>query len=108
MIDVPPPLLPGDYNDDDSVDAADYTVWRDSVASTISLPNETASMGVVDAEDYDAWKANFGTVAEGGSAAVSAVPEPSGMLLVLMGIAGEAVRAVRGVRLGALSDGVER
>jgi pectinesterase len=108
VIDVPPPVLEGDYNDDGSVDAADYTVWRDGVASTTSLPNETASMGVVDAEDYEAWKANFGAVADAGSAAVSVVPEPSGMLLVLMGIAGEAARAVRGVRLGALSDGVEQ
>lgn len=81
VIDVAPPVLPGDYNDDGSVDAADYTVWRDSLASALPLPNETASLGVVDAEDFDAWQANFGAVAEAETAAGMAVPEPAGAML---------------------------
>ena len=81
------PALAGDYNGDDVVDAADYTVWRDSLNSNTSLTNETASLGVVDQEDYDAWKANFGAVAgSGGSAEVAGtVPEPTSVVLLLIG-----------------------
>ncbi len=60
-----PPV--GDYNDNYVVDAADYTVWRDNLGQSVSLPNEdpaASTPGVVDTEDYDKWKENFG--AEGG------------------------------------------
>jgi pectinesterase len=74
--------LPGDYNDDGRVDAADYTVWRDNHGEA-SLPfNETASEGIVDQADYDVWKANFGTSSSGAGAAVS-VPEPGFAALTL-------------------------
>ncbi len=81
--------LAGDYNGDDVVDAADYSVWRDSLNSNTPLTNETASLGVVDQEDYDAWKANFGAVAgSGGSAGVTGtVPEPTCAVLLLIGLA---------------------
>ena len=85
--------LAGDYNDDGHVDAADYTVWRDSLGSNVPLPNETASPNVVDEADYAAWKANFGTSRGDGAASQATVPEPaalkllvaSGMVLVLLG-----------------------
>ncbi|TWT86166.1 putative peptidoglycan binding domain protein [Pseudobythopirellula maris] len=58
--------LAGDFNFDDVVDAADFTVWRDG-------------LGVIyDASDYDLWVANFG-VARGASVAL-AVPEPSALV----------------------------
>jgi hypothetical protein len=53
----------GDYNDNGSVDAADYTVWRDHLSQTsptYTLPNEAATTGIVNQADYDSWKANFG------------------------------------------------
>ena len=54
----------GDYNGDFIVDAADYTVWRDTLGSTTDLrangDNTNASMGVVDEADYEAWKSHFG------------------------------------------------
>jgi hypothetical protein len=53
----------GDFNDDLSVDAADYTVWRDGLG------------GIYGAEHYDIWKTTYGTSAT--SAIGSAVPEPS-------------------------------
>jgi hypothetical protein len=76
--------LAGDYNNDGMVDAADYTVWRNSLASGTPLLNETASLGTVDQDDYAAWKANFGaTLGNNGSGSQSAVPEPStGLLLI--------------------------
>lgn len=75
--------LAGDYNDDGIVDAADYTVWQDSLGGT-GLPNETVSLGTVDQADYDAWVANFGTVSEG-AGGLSAVPEPATAGLLMIG-----------------------
>jgi pectate lyase len=75
--------LAGDYNDDGTVDAADYTVWRDSLASGTPLLNETMSLGTVDGEDYTAWKANFGAT-QGGDGSQSSVPEPTSLGLALV------------------------
>ncbi len=49
----------GDYNDDQSVDAADYTVWRDNLGTATTLPNDTTP-GSVDSVDYDIWRDNYG------------------------------------------------
>ncbi|TWT41333.1 hypothetical protein [Botrimarina hoheduenensis] len=49
----------GDYNDDQTVDAADYTVWRDNNPSSETLPNDP-SPGTVDGSDYTTWVNNFG------------------------------------------------
>jgi hypothetical protein len=68
--------LPGDYNDDDKVDAADYVLWRNGGP----LQND-ATAGVQPA-DYDVWKANFGKTPGSGSS-VGAVPEPSALFLML-------------------------
>lgn len=73
-------LLAGDYNNDGAVDAADYTSWRDALETGGPLNNETASLGTVDIEDYNAWKANFGMTSLGGGSGL-AVPEPSCLLL---------------------------
>jgi hypothetical protein len=77
--------LAGDYNDDGVVDAADFTVWRDSLGGT-DLLNETESLGVVDEADYNAWKANFGAT-NSGAGAGSSVPEPATGLLMLGSVA---------------------
>ena len=58
----------GDYNGNNAVDAADYTVWRDKLgAAGSSLQNRDPAngSGVVSQADYNSWKANFGG---GGSA----------------------------------------
>ena len=63
--------LPGDYNFNGVVDAADYSVWRDTVGSTNDLRADGSGAaagvpdGVVDELDYDFWKANFGNVLRG-------------------------------------------
>ncbi len=72
--------LAGDYNQNGMVDAADYTVWRDSVGA---IGNLLAADGngdfVVNSADELIWRNNFGAIAAAGSA----VPEPSaGALLV--------------------------
>jgi T5SS/PEP-CTERM-associated repeat protein len=62
--------LPGDYNSDGTVDAADYVVWRKTDESQAG---------------YDLWRTNFGRTAGSGigAAAAAAVPEPAAILMVL-------------------------
>ncbi len=62
---------PGDFNEDGSVNAADYVVWRSEIGT---------------AAEYDAWRAHFGQSASGGAPAGAAsqnaaVPEPAGLIL---------------------------
>jgi hypothetical protein len=81
-----PPIL-GDYNHDGVVDAADYTVWRDTLGSTTDLrangDNTGASAGVIDLADYAFWTSHFGNHA--GSGAGAAIPEPSTDALLVIG-----------------------
>jgi hypothetical protein len=71
----------GDYNSDGKVDAADYTVWRDHLGQTFTLPNrDPANTGVISAADYTSWKSHFGLPGSGAGAS-SAVPEPSSVVL---------------------------
>ena len=51
----------GDYNDDQIVDAADFTVWRDNDGTSNTLPNDPTP-GTVDMSDYNTWVTNFGGV----------------------------------------------
>lgn len=78
----------GDYNNDGTVDAADYTVWRDNLGTGAILPNDVTP-GVVDESDFNVWRSNYGAGGAGaGSASVASVPEPtSAMLIVVCGLA---------------------
>lgn len=80
-------VLPGDYNQDGNVDAADYTVWRDAVGQVgLGLVADGDYSGVVDEGDYDVWKSNFGAGNNAGAAAGAAdfaVPEPSAGVFIL-------------------------
>lgn len=91
------PTLAGDYNDDGSVDAADYTVWRDSLGSLgMNLPADGTGddlLGVpdgdVDAFDYNYWKANFPA---GGPAIGASVPEPTALVMAAVCLLGLGLR----------------
>ena len=64
------PVLPGDYNFNGIVDAADYTVWRDTLGTTgVALPADGNNDGQVNLDDYAFWKAHFGETAGSGSGA---------------------------------------
>jgi hypothetical protein len=83
--------LQGDYNGDGVVDAADYTVWRDTMGSSGStLAADGNHNGTIDAGDYDVWRNNFGAIAGSGSGADGnmnvAVPEPATLIMLLGGI----------------------
>ena len=61
------PTLAGDYNGDRLREcAATMSTWRRAMSSGGTLLNETASLGVVDQADYDAWRANFGATGRPG------------------------------------------
>jgi glucose/arabinose dehydrogenase len=80
--------LSGDFNHDRVVDAADYTVWRDSLDSTgYHLAADANGDAKVDGADYDVWKSHFGESwgAAGSGAGTFAVPEPAAAALVLFG-----------------------
>ena len=62
-------VLPGDFNADGAVDAADYTTWRDR-GGTVA--------------EYDQWRAHFGD----SGAAGNAVPEPKWTALAVVLIVG--------------------
>jgi hypothetical protein len=89
MLQLPSAIeLAGDYNDDGSVDAADYVTWRENLGSDANLPNDTTP-GSVDPVDYDVWRSNFGEAAiqSPGPSAANSVPEPTTSALVVLSIA---------------------
>ncbi len=66
----------GDYNHDGYVNAADYTVWRNTLGDSVAPFSgaDGSGNGLIDQDDYDAWKANFGAVAAGAGSASLAEP----------------------------------
>jgi hypothetical protein len=66
--------IPGDFNSDGKVDAADYVVWRKSDNSP---------------SGYNTWRTNFGRTSGSGAAlgASAAVPEPSSAILGALALA---------------------
>jgi hypothetical protein len=79
LVGAPIPGLPGDYNTDGTVDAADYVVWR---------KNEGTQGG------YNSWRAHFGETAGSGSGANAnaTIPEPATLVLLILAAAGWCLR----------------
>lgn len=104
------PELPGDYNRDDAVNSADYSLWRDTLGATGLTPYsgpDGDGDGMVDQDDYLVWKANFGKVFESGSGAAGAGFGPQAT-----DVSGTAGRASSGTRspvdaVGAMDGGNE-
>jgi T5SS/PEP-CTERM-associated repeat protein len=80
------PPLAGDYNVDGIVDAADYSMWRDSFGAPAGTLANDVDGGEIGAAQYETWKANYGSaVASNARVANNALPEPSCGLLALGG-----------------------
>ncbi len=103
-------VLPaGDFNNDRSVDARDYVVWRKTENSNVTpwTLGDSNGDGRVDNADYANYRKNFGyslpaSAAELGGAAVvdsAGVPEPCSALCALLTIgAGSLLRRTRSPR----------
>lgn len=73
----------GDFNSNGKVDAADYTVYRNSIG-LMSLNNRGAGItGPVGPADYAFWKSHFGEGMGSGATAGAAIPEPISLCQVL-------------------------
>lgn len=73
-------MLPGDFNDDGTVDLADYTVWRDNLGAVPGTLSNDPSGVEVGKLQYEYWKTHFGMslASLGGTAGrLAAVPEPA-------------------------------
>ena len=85
---IPRVPIPGDYNGDGIVDAADYTVWRDSFGQIGANPADGTGPGgtpdgVVDGLDYQFWVDHFGATSAGsGAGSFATVPEPASIVML--------------------------
>jgi hypothetical protein len=74
-----PDNIPGDYNANGIVDAADYALWRNMLGQMgPGLPADGNGDGTVNDADFDLWRANFGLGSPGEATAAlqaAAVPE---------------------------------
>ena len=88
--------VPGDYNANGTVDAADYVLWRQG-----DLAADGDGSTVVDAADYDFWSARFGNPAAPGAGSSlgqgGEVPEPTSLVLIGLGLIAFACRRGFGV-----------
>jgi Dockerin type I domain len=80
----------GDYNGDGTVNAADYTIWRNTLgqaANPLGSGADGIADGTIDEQDYAFWKLHFSEIVSGdsGGLAAASVPEPASWLLLLGG-----------------------
>jgi serralysin len=87
-------ILPGDYNRNGVVDAADYVSWRKSLGQSVAAGTgaDGNSDGQITAADYNIWRSHIGQTSGSGSGAGlatgAAVPEPGTAVLVAIGLLG--------------------
>jgi autotransporter-associated beta strand protein len=95
ILTVGPSILVGDYNNDGIVNAADYVVWQKNVGQpSQTLPNDTTGV-IIGKAQYDLWRSSFGNTvpvpATGAVEMASAIPEPTSLALLALGLVALAV-----------------
>ena len=80
---APPPVAPGDFNQDGRVDAGDYMAWRTSFSSTNKLAADGNGNGIVDAADYVVWRKLARNSADALATSALQIPEPFTSALTL-------------------------
>jgi len=89
-----PESPPGDFNLDGQVDAADFTLWRDTLGQTgPNLATDGNGDNVVDELDYQLWQTGFDQATASAQLATT-VPEPAAVVYALL-IAGMAILCSR-------------
>jgi hypothetical protein len=87
-----PMILPGDYDNNGTVDASAYVVWRRTLGQMVNLGTgaDGDGNGMIEQADYGVWRTWFGQPAGSGSAVASSsdttVPGPAGALLFCLGV----------------------
>jgi hypothetical protein len=76
--------LVGDFNRDGTVDAVDYTVWRNSFGAIGNTAADANEDNLVDADDYALWKEHYGNSEAFGAGGLAAVPEPATLGLAFL------------------------
>jgi hypothetical protein len=90
------PGVLGDYNNDATVDAADYVMWRKNVGGPAGSIANNIDGGPIGEAHFNTWRANFGMTTLGAAAhTITAVPEPASCLMLLIAtfaVAGSRIR----------------
>jgi hypothetical protein len=84
VVSTPDAAVEGDYNNNGSVDAADYVLWRNGGP----LANEVADPGTVSPDDYTEWRSRFGNPGSGSGMSSGTIPEPASAVLCALAMAG--------------------
>lgn len=82
---VTSPLV-GDVSRDGEVDIADFTLWGDAFGNSgLGMAEDVTADGVVDIGDFTLWADNFGMTAGASGVVANAIPEPSSLILLVVG-----------------------
>ncbi len=100
--------LRGDYNFNGHVDAADYTVLRNTLGQTGSgLAADGNGDHMITRLDFDVWKSHFGQSPGSGSGSDhvgESVPEPATVSMILLAISIGAISTIRRTNRGSASS----
>jgi len=96
-----PVIVTPDFDSDLDVDGADFLIWQRGfgTGTTFGSGDANGSM-TVDGTDLALWQSDYGQPVVSAVAAVQAVPEPTSLGLLLLGVLSFAARAVRQLMIG--------
>jgi hypothetical protein len=83
-------LVPGDYNEDTTVDTADYVIWRKAQgrSTTFFSGADGDGSGLVDSADYQVWRRQFRSLPAESVALAGSIPEPTTAVILLGAVCG--------------------